>query len=160
MDAQHTNNVNVGQLFPGCTVKIVDSFGYRCGPGENGEICAKSKHQFLNYFDDPVATAEAVDSEGFFHTGDIGHFDTDANLIVEDRKKNVANVFFFENILVPSAIEECLIKLPGVLEICVVGIPLACGECLPAAVVIRNPDSKLERNDVFDAVAGEILNFF
>lgn len=160
VDAQHHNaNVNVGHLFPGCTVKIVDNCGNRCGPLVNGEICVKTEHQFLNYYDDPVATADAIDSEGFFRTGDIGHFDADANLIVQDRKKNVANVFYFENILVPLAIEEYLITLPGVVDICVVGIPLTCGECLPAAAVVRIPDSKLERNDVYNAVAGVIIHF-
>lgn len=151
----HANNVNCGKLFPGCSVKIVDKNGNRCGPNVNGEICAKTDYQFIDYFDDPATTAAAIDLEGFFQTGDVGHFDSDGNLIVADRIKNVANVFYFENILVPSAIEETLIKLDGVIDICVVGIPLHCGECLPAAAVVRCPGSKLDRNDVFNAVAGD-----
>lgn len=151
----HNTNVNGGQLFNGCSVKIIDDSGNRCGPNINGEICAKNKHQFINYFDDPAATEAAVDTEGFFQTGDIGHFDDNGNLFVEDRKKFVANVFYFENILVPSNIEECLIKLPGVLEVCVVGVPLACDECLPAAAIVCDPKSNLDSHHVYDVVAGE-----
>lgn len=153
-----TINVNAGRLSDGCTVKIIDSSGNRCSPNFNGEICVKNKYQFINYFDDPVATAAAVDADGFFRTGDIGHFDNNRSLIVEDRKKNVRFVFYFENILVPSTIEECLIKLPGVMDVCVVGVPLACGGCLPAAAVIRSQHSNLDRNDVFNTVAGKNLN--
>lgn len=152
-----TNNINVngGQLFNGCSVKIIDDTGNRCGPNCSGEICAKNKHQFISYLDDPAATASAVDSEGFFRTGDIGYFDDNGNLFVEDRKKFVGKVFYFETILVPSTIEECLIKLPGVLEVCVVAVPLACDECLPAAAIVRNPKSNLDPNTVFNVVAGK-----
>lgn len=153
-------NINGGQLFEGCTTKIIDESGNRCGPNMNGEICIDSKHQFLNYFDDPAATADAVDAEGFFRTGDIGHFDDNGRLVVEDRKKYVANVYYFENILVPSTIEECLIKLPGILDVCVVGIPFACDECLPAAAVIRSPSSNLDRHAVFNAVAGKNFHLY
>lgn len=158
-DQAHTNNINGGQLFEGCTVKIVDDSGNRYGPNNNGEICINTKYQFINYFDDPAATAAAIDSEGFFQTGDIGHFDNNGRLFVEDRKKYVANVYYFENILVPSTIEECLIKLPGVLDVCVVGIPFACDECLPAAAVLRKPNSTLDRHAVFNAVAGKVFLF-
>lgn len=156
-DQDYTANINGGQLFEGCTVKIIDDSGNRCGPSINGEICIQTMNQFLNYFDDPVATAAAVDSEGFFRTGDIGHFDSHGRLFVEDRKKYVANVYYFENILVPSTIEECLIKFPGILDVCVIGIPFACDECLPAAAIIRKPNANLDRHAVFNAVAGKGL---
>lgn len=52
------------------------------------------KHQFLGYLDDSDATAAAIDQDGFFRTGDIGHFDNDGNLFVVDRKKDVMNVFY------------------------------------------------------------------
>lgn len=154
----HTTNVNGGRLAGGSAVKIIDGTGNRCGPNVNGEICVKNKYQFFNYFNDPEGTAAAVDADGFFYTGDIGHFDGHGYLFVEDRKKNVQNVFYFENVLVPSTIEDHLIKLPGVMDVCVVGVPLACGECLPAAAVVRNQNSNLSRNDVFNAVAGRNVN--
>lgn len=148
-------NGNVGQLYYGCAVKIVDEDGKRCGPNVNGEICVKIKHQFLGYFDDSNATVAAIDQDGYFQTGDIGHFDDDANLFVVNRKKDVMNVFYFENVLLPSEIEQCLIEIPDVKEACVVGIPLAYDACLPAALVIQNPNSNLCRSRVFDTVAGK-----
>lgn len=150
-----TSNINGARLFDGNMAKILDNFGNHCGPNVDGEICIKAKYPFISYFNDPVTTAAAIDAEGFFRTGDIGHFDDDCKLYLVDRKKNVGNVFYFENILVPSTVEECLINLPGVLDVCIVGVPVGCGECLPAAAVVREPNSNLDRNDVFNAVAGK-----
>ena len=63
-------------------------------------------------------------------------------------------VFYFENILLPSEIEQCIVEIPGVNEVCVVGIPMAYDACLPAALVVRDPNSVLCRRNVFNAVAG------
>lgn len=147
--------IDCGQLYYGCAVKIVDDDGNRCGPNVNGEIRVKRENHFLGYFNDPDASAAAIDEEGFFRTGDIGRFDDDGNLSVVDRKKNVMSVFYFDNVLLPSQIEDCLIQMPGVKEVCVVGVPIACGDCLPAAVIIRDQKSNLNRCDVFNLVAGK-----
>lgn len=147
--------VNGGQLYYGCSVKIVDDDGNRCGPNVNGEICVKKEHHFQEYFDDPSATAAAIDAEGFFLTGDIGHFDNKGNLSVEDRKKNAMNVFYFESVLLPTKIEDLLIKVPSIKEVCVVGVELAIDAYLPAAVIIKDSNSQLNQRDVFNVVAGE-----
>lgn len=142
-------------LVNGCTAKIVDEDGNRCGQNISGEICVMKKHQFLGYFDDSVATANAIDGEGFFRTGDIGHFDDNGTLFIEGRKKNVQNIFYFEGVIVPSEIEKCLVSLPDIEEACVVGIPITTGTVLPAAVVVRKLNSNLGQREVFDAAKGE-----
>lgn len=146
----HINN----KLYYDTAVKICDDNGQRCGPNVSGEICLKNRHMFFGYYGDAKATADAYDSEGFFKTGDIGYFDENQNLYVEGRKKDILHVFFY-GVLVPSEIEDFIISMPGVREVCVVGIPTACGPALPAAMVIRYPGSKLSQRDIFNAVAGE-----
>lgn len=142
-------------LCEGRVAKIVDVNGNRCGPNVNGEICTKLRGEFLGYLDDPEANAAAIDEEGFFRTGDIGHFDDSGILFIEDRKKNVITVYYFDGVALPSEMEECLIAVPNIQEVCVVGIPIQSGTDLPAAVVVRKPNSNLSRRDVFNVVAGE-----
>lgn len=145
-------------LANGCMVKIIDEDGNRCGPNTNGEICIQSKYKFLGYLEDPETSAAAVDSEGFFRTGDIGHFDGNGLLFVVDRKKDAIILFYFDGIIFPSEIEKFLITIPDVVAACVVGIPVVLGAYLPAAVIVRKPKSSLSQNDVFNMVAGKNVN--
>lgn len=138
-------------------VKIIDGVGTRCGPNDKGEICFKINGEFLGYLDDPVANAAAIDDEGFYRTGDVGHFDENGILFIEDRKKNVIIVYYFDGVILPSEMEECLIAVPDIQEVCVVGIPVESSTALPAAVVVRKPNPNLSPRDVFEVVAGEIF---
>lgn len=144
------------RLFNNRQVKIVDECGNRCGFGVNGELCFKLQNEFLGYLDDSLATEACIDSEGFFHTGDVGHFDENGLLYMADRIKNVLNIFYFDAIMLPSEIEDCLIANPNIQEICVVGISVATGETLPAAVIVPNSNSTLTTRDVYNIIAGEI----
>lgn len=144
------------RILPNCIVKIVDDDENRCGPNELGEIRIKMAHKFLGYLNDPVQTANAVDDEGFYRTGDIGQFDEQGFLRITDRKKNIINVFYYDSIILPQEIEEYLIKLPDIEEVCVVGIPIISEFQLPAVVVARMPGSKLCQRDIFNAIAGTL----
>lgn len=145
------------RLVDGCVAKIVDSNENRCGPNMSGEIRIKKKYQFAGYFKDPIATEAAVDDEGFFRTGDIGYFDDNGILYIGDRMKNVINLFYSDGILIPAEVEEVLIKLSDIKEVCVVGIQITSGACLPAAVVVRQPNSTISQHDVYNTVAGNIF---
>lgn len=70
-------------------------------------------------------------------------------------QKNVLTLFYFDSILIPNEIEECLIDMPGVKEVCVVGVPIVGGATLPAAVIVRKSKSKLSKRDIFNRIAGE-----
>lgn len=144
------------QLLPGRIAKIVDDQGNRCGPNVSGEILIKSEHQFLGYLDDPIATAAAIDDEGFYRTGDNGHFDDNGMLIYEERKIDVMKVFHFRGVLLPSEIEQYLIRVSDIKDVCIVGIPIVGAYILPAAVVIRKPNTNLSQRDVFRMIAGEL----
>lgn len=149
-------NSNGGQLLEGFSAKIIDENGLRCGPNVLGELCIKKKYKFLGYLDDPVANAVALDSEGFFHTGDIGHFDEKAFFFMGDRKKNIIFSYYFHGITLPSEVEEHLLSVSDIKEACVVGIPIAGHASLPAALIVRMPNSNLKQRDIYNFVAGKI----
>lgn len=146
---------NCGRLFPGKTAKIIDESGNRCGPDVSGEICVQQKHQFLGYLGDSKATAAVIDYEGFYRTGDRGHFDGNGRFWFEDRIKNIIRVYYFSAVLIPTEIEDFLLRIPDILDVCVVGIPAGVGTAIPAALVVKKTDSNLSHHDVFNTIAGE-----
>lgn len=154
----HKESKDVGGIFAdGFTIKIIDDSGNRCAPNVMGELCLKKEQTFSNYMDDPVSTARALDDEGFFRTGDIVYIDDNGRLHIKDRKKNVLTLFYFDDVLLPFELEDCLINMPGIKEVCVVGVPIAGVATLLAAVIVRNSNSNLSKREVFDKIAGKNL---
>lgn len=149
-----------GELYNEYTAKIVDDQGNRCGPCDIGELCLKNNTKFFGYYGDEEATAAAIDDEGYLHTGDMAYFDKTGYLHVEGRKKDIAKVFYFYGVLVPYQIEDCLVALPGVSEVCSVAVPIACGSGLPAAVVVKSPGSNVTKHDIYNAITSKHLVFF
>lgn len=149
------NDVNFGghRLVANNIVKIVDDDGNRCGPNEAGEIRVIKPFKFAGYLNDPIQTANAIDDEGFFRTGDIGHFNDQGFLFITDRLKNIMISFYYGIEILPREIEECLIKLSDIKEACVVGIPITT-QYLPAVAIVRMPGSKLSQRDIFNVIAG------
>ena len=147
------NHESVGTLKLGVKVKIVDDDGRRLGEGENGEVLVWRKKPFLGYFEDEQATSDAFDDEGYFRTGDVGHFDEDGFLYLVDRKKEFIKYNGLQ--LAPAELEGILIEHPAIANVCVVGIPDE--ECvdLPAAVVVKKADYQLTEETVKQLISGK-----
>ena len=89
--------------------------------GEIGEICARSPCVMLEYNDNPKATAETVDAEGWLHTGDLGRMDARGYVTVTGRVKEMI-IRGGENHF-PAEIENCLLEHASVAEVAIVGLP-------------------------------------
>ncbi|CAD7089736.1 unnamed protein product [Hermetia illucens] len=137
---------SVGKLVDNVQVKIVDDKGTALGPNENGEICVKTVYKFLGYYGREKDLGTALDSEGWIHTGDIGHMDNDGFLFIVDRKKEIMKYKNFH--FSPSELESFLLGLPGISEVCVCGIPDPIFTDLPAAVIVRSKDSTIPEKDI------------
>jgi HIP---CoA ligase len=111
----------VGKPLAGVSVRVVDDDGATVGAKEPGEILVKGFNVMLGYFEDPEATATAVDAEGWLRTGDIGLIDDQGNLHITDRKKDMFIVGGFN--AYPAEIEGLMLTHPEVAQVAVVGVP-------------------------------------
>ncbi len=124
-------------------------------PNEDGEgeICVKGPNVMLGYYKDPDATADAIDVDGFFHTGDYGRQDKDGVLYITGRKKNLIILSNGKNVY-PEEIENALIATPGILDIVVYEGQSRRGMEHNAIVAEIYPDKDyIEKNGVTDIYA-------
>jgi long-chain acyl-CoA synthetase len=127
---------SIGTPIEGVEMRVVDDERRELPPGEAGEIAIRGHNIMKGYLNRPEATAQAIDADGWFYTGDIGRADAQGRYYIVDRKKDLIirggyNVY-------PREIEEVLYEHPAVAEAAVVGIPHAeLGEEVGAAVALK-----------------------
>ena len=95
--------------------------GYEVRIADDGEVLVRGLCVMKGYLDDPAATAEAVDQEGWLHTGDLGGLDDRGRLRIAGRKKDMFIVGGFN--AYPAEIEGFLLEHPGVAQVAVIGVP-------------------------------------
>jgi long-chain acyl-CoA synthetase len=129
-------------------------------PGERGEVCIRGPQVMRGYAHRPEATAESIDPDGWFHTGDVGILDEDGYLSIVDRTKDMLlykgyNVF-------PRELEEKLFAVPGVAGAAVVGRPDEEAGELPVAYVVRKADEAgeaLTRDALLDQINSQVVHY-
>jgi acyl-CoA synthetase (AMP-forming)/AMP-acid ligase II len=123
---------------------------------DEGELLLRGEYVMLGYLDDPEATREAIDSDGWLHTGDIGTLDDAGNLTITDRLKDMYISGGFN--VYPAEVEQALMRLEGVDDVAVVGVPdERLGE-VGKVYVVRGDDS-LEPDDVIAFAKERLANF-
>jgi len=121
-DSPEDRAETLGRPLPGCAVKITDpATGDVRARDEIGEVCTRGYHVMTGYFDRPDQTAEAIDPEGWLHTGDLASMDERGYLRIEGRVKEMI-IRGGENIY-PREIEHVLLDHPAVQDVAVVGVP-------------------------------------
>lgn len=121
-------------------MKIVDSDNNTLPAGEKGEICISGPNIMKGYWNRPEATAEAIDTQGWFHSGDIGYFDEDGFLFICDRLKDMV-ISGGENVY-PAEVESALFKHEAIAEVAVIGLPdEKWGEAVTAVAALHEGQS-------------------
>ncbi|MFB7664279.1 AMP-binding protein [Kitasatospora sp. NPDC056138] len=149
----------VGRAMPQVEVKVADPATGRTVPrGTPGELCTRGYSVMLGYWNEPERTAEAVDAEGWMHTGDLAVLREDDYLSVVGRIKDVI-IRGGENVY-PREIEEFLHSHPAIADVQVVGVPdPRYGEEVFAFVVLRDPAGTLGVEDVAAYCDGRLAHF-
>jgi acyl-CoA synthetase (AMP-forming)/AMP-acid ligase II len=125
--------------------------------GEQNEVLLRGPNVMLGYLDDPEATAAAIDADGWLHTGDVGKLDAAGNLQITDRLKDMYICGGFN--VYPAEVEQVLLRLDGVLDAAVIGVPdERLGEVGRAFVVTR-PGSGLDEQAVIAYAREHLANF-
>jgi fatty-acyl-CoA synthase len=135
-----------GKPAPMREVRVVDAQGRDVPAGEVGEIVVRSPIVMRGYWKRPEATAEAIDADGWFHTGDAGYFDAEGYLYIHDRIKEMI-VSGGENIY-PAEVENAIAGHPAVQDVAVIGVPDdKWGEAVKAVVALK-PGARADAADV------------
>ena len=148
----------VGKVLPGVEVRLIDpETGAEVSPGEQGELQTRSTMVMKGYFNMPEATAEAIDSEGWLHTGDLATVDEDGYYKITGRLKDMI-IRGGENIY-PREIEEFLYTHPQIADVQVIGVPdERFGEEVMAWVMLR-PDATATTDEIRDYCRASIAHY-
>jgi fatty-acyl-CoA synthase len=157
-DSVEHRTTTVGRVHPHVEAKIVDpETGETVPRGDGGEYCTRGYHVMLGYWDDPDKTAEAIDADGWMHSGDLATMDDDGYVNIIGRIKDLV-IRGGENVY-PREIEEFLYTHPAIADAQVIGVPdERYGEEIMAWVQLA-PGTSLTENELKEFCKGKIAHF-
>ncbi len=146
-EPEHVAHWNGGYPLDGIEVAIADDH----------EILVRGFNVMRGYYEDPDATALAIDADGWLHTGDIGMLDDDGALRISDRKKDIYISGGFN--VSPAEVENLLLAYEAISQVAVVGMPDdRLGE-VGAAFVVARAGTDLTADDVLEWAREHIANY-
>ncbi|XP_033231902.1 4-coumarate--CoA ligase 1-like [Belonocnema kinseyi] len=155
-DKENINYDSCGVVLSDVEMKVLDiKTGEILGPNQEGELHFKSKGMMKCYFKNPKATEEGIDSDGWFHTGDLGYYDRKGNVYYANRIKEL--IKFRGHQISPLEIENVILKHPGILDAAVVAVPHHLDDEHPIAFVTKAKKSEVSKEELleFTSVLGD-----
>jgi fatty-acyl-CoA synthase len=158
-DDLERRTASIGRVHPHVEIKIVDpATGETVARGQPGEFCTRGYSVMLGYWDDPEKTAEAIDADGWMHTGDLAEMRADGYCNIVGRIKDMV-IRGGENVY-PREIEEFLYGHPDIEDVQVIGVPdEKYGEELCAWIKLREGAEPLDAEKVRAFSAGKLAHF-
>jgi acyl-CoA synthetase (AMP-forming)/AMP-acid ligase II len=144
---------SIGPLVPNTEARVVDiATGADLGPNEDGEFWIRGPQVMMGYLNNPTATANTIDAEGWLHTGDIGHADDQGYFTIVDRLKELIKYKGYQ--VPPATLEAVLLSHPAVVDAAVVPHPdVEAGE-IPKAFVVK--EGEVTDRDLIEYVAERV----
>ena len=148
----------VGRVHPWVEIKVVDPATGETAPrGTSGELCTRGYSVMRGYWNDPERTREAIDGNGWMHTGDLATMDDEGYINIVGRSKDMV-IRGGENVY-PREVEEFLYSHPDIADVQVIGVPdERYGEELMAWIILR-PGAELDRDAVREFCSGKIAHY-
>ncbi|KIZ35951.1 MAG: long-chain fatty acid--CoA ligase [Pseudomonas sp. K35] len=154
---EHIQIGTIGIPVPSTQFKVINDDGQDLAQGEIGELCIKGPQVMKGYWQRPEATAEVIDAEGWFKSGDIGVVQEDGYIRIVDRKKDMILVSGFN--VYPNELEDVLAGLPGVLQCAAIGVPdEKSGEAIKLFVVVK-PGESLTKEQVMQHMHDNLTGY-
>ncbi|MCL4158773.1 UNVERIFIED_CONTAM: hypothetical protein GTU68_021674 [Idotea baltica] len=147
-----------GMTAPNTECRIVSTEnGEDMARGKTGELWVRGPQVMKGYLNNPDATAEALDSEGWLHTGDIGHFDDDGYLFITDRVKELIKYKGFQ--VAPAELEAELLTHPEIVDVAVIGVADDEAGEVPMAFVVPAPNAEVTLETIQGYLEGRLSHY-
>jgi HIP---CoA ligase len=147
----------VGRPLPGIEVQVADEQGIEVERGRPGEVLVRGFNRMVGYWDDPDATAKAIDPQGWIHSGDVGVMDDRGFLRITDRIKDLYIVGGFN--VYPAEVERVLLAHDAVRDVAVVGRGDARLGEVGAAFVVLRPGTSPSPEDLIAWARTRLANY-
>jgi fatty-acyl-CoA synthase len=158
-DTLQQRTETVGRTMPLLESQVIDpGSGEVLERGQIGELCTRGYAVMQGYWDQPDKTAEAIDADGWMHTGDLARMDEDGYVVIEGRIKDMV-IRGGENVY-PREIEEFLYTHPAIQDVQVIGVPDArYGEELMACIILKPGTEPLDAASLADFCRGKLAHY-
>ena len=148
----------IGVLAPSTESRIVDpDTGNDLGEGEDGEVWVRGPQVMPGYLNNESATASTIDTDGWLHTGDVGHVDKDGHFTIVDRLKELIKYKGFQ--VPPAELEALLVTHPAIADAAVIGIPDDEAGELPKAFITLKDSVEASAEDIQSFVADQVASY-
>lgn len=149
---------SVGVTVPGTETLIVDvATGEALGLDADGEIWVRGPQVMKGYLNNPTATADTIDNDGWLHTGDIGHIDADGHLYVVDRLKELIKYKGFQ--VPPAELEALLLTHPAIADAAVIGVADEEAGEIPVGYVVLKPGLDVAPEEIIAFTAERVAHY-
>ncbi|KAF3607652.1 hypothetical protein DY000_02049471 [Brassica cretica] len=147
-----------GTVIRNAEMKVVDTItGVSLPHNKPGEICIRGDQLMKGYLNDPQATAQTIDKDGWLHTGDIGFVDDDDEIFIVDRLKELIKFKGYQ--VAPAELEALLISHPFIEDVAVVAMKDEIAGEVPVVFVVRSEGSQLTEDDVTSYINKQVVHY-
>ena len=146
---------SVGVVLPNIEARIVNiETGKDCGPNQEGELWIRGPNVMKGYHNNPKATTNCIDADGYFHTGDVAIVDLQNHFFIVDRLKELIKYKGFQ--VPPAELEAKLLTHPSISDAAVISRPDESAGDLPLAYVVLKPGKQITEKDIQSFIAERV----